>query len=224
MFASNLYNPHPRKKNMIYKKTKIAFSILATGLAVTACGEKAPHNLVTASQNEARAPALTENWRSNCVKSSLFDVSMLVEYEFAGDAFIERYRYFSESDCRNDSEAANIRYLGRFEVLAAVEPGGIDMRYEEAKIQIKNETGRKIVDAVDFCGREEWAIGDEMDLTNAARGVTCPIKSVQQGRFDLFKVENKTLYFGTGYLEGDAENPADRPRNLKMDQPFREVE
>jgi len=195
-------------------KNKEMFLGLAITLALAGCG---------AAKNAEQAleePGLVGSWEGVCSSSDLLGLSHRPYYRFAGAQQIEVHRFYQEKECV--TPAAELRYEGEVKIGDEVQPQvrKLDLRFDSVKVTAITEDGRKALEKVSLCGVGAWVLGTPVDLSGKTGTLTCPLRKVPTGEFNIFSLEKDRLYLGKVGLSGGASVESDRPTTLERDNGF----
>lgn len=205
-------------------KRIILFVILP--LALTACKDD-KKNPVTNVRVASEERDLQKTWQSECqlkpvdmITTGIMSLgqasvkSVRVQYRFKG-ATVQRVNIaYAGADCTQD--AWIFEESGQFTLDKAkkTNDGGfnIDMKFEKLKLTIKDENGAKSANAIKLCNRSDWKAGQDADVTANAKDATCYNAQVPRTNANVYRIDNKVLYFGEN--PANAVQPNQRPSRL----------
>lgn len=204
------------------KHTKFLATILALPLALAACKDDNDDTTETGKKLETTPEELRGTWLSGCVKTTVLGLtSTQREYilNAIGD-FDRKERYFSDANCQN--------LVATYKVIGTVEAKGqnpdkpeIDMlnfTINNAYLTLNADNITGVLNTTRLCGKADWAVGAETEVTNA----DCQGSTVKKGevQFDSYDVRDGQLYLGQKFLFLAKENANDRPTQLATDVPY----
>jgi hypothetical protein len=92
----------------------------------------------------------------------------------------------------------------------------IDLSYKTVELVARNEDAVKVLNTLNFCGKSDFALGVNADLTaNSPEGL-CPLDDTPSVVYDIYKVEGDRVFFG----KGDKTSAEKRPTELDRENPF----
>lgn len=210
-------------------KFLIPGAILSVALLTQGCGKKDEgiDNPLEAAKNEAKYAELMKNWSSEeCLKSQILLLSTAhykIEYDFFGDAFIKRYNYYADSDCKE--QTARITYRGNTTIAEgnddALGSRHIDLLFTSVSVASVTESGRAFLETLDFCGQTKFPTGTEVDVTETSSNVDCILQSADnKTTYDRFVVSDSILRVGTGYSEKSLNDEASERPSIDNEERF----
>jgi|FLYM01.1.fsa_nt_gi hypothetical protein len=200
---------------MLLKGRMLAAMFTGLGaMALVGCSSDDVQNLI----ENVEDPAIQGRFVSECGSSSLINLSERSALMFQGNEFTRTQSYFSADDCQE--EAAKIDYKGTFAVEpdapADAEGGQLDIRIDEVKITVNNEATATALSAINFCGVQEFPVGEEVVIKGEMSEGLCPLMNVPSERYGTYKVEDNRLYLD-GEINEMSESAANRNKSLGTD-------
>lgn len=165
----------------------------------------------------AENPEIMGKWaQEKCVNTDYFGSPIKATrkiYEFVGTKFTETEEFYSNPDCTE--AAGNFTYHGHFKVGDPVngQIRELTLNYDEAVITPTNDTGREILNALNFCSKKDWAVNQSVNRSAQSQDTLCPLYSVPTVRNDVFLVENGKMFFGPGSHKAKGK-PDSRPNDI----------
>jgi hypothetical protein len=92
----------------------------------------------------------------------------------------------------------------------------INLNYNTVELVARNEDAVKLLNGLNFCGKNDFAIGVNANLTNSSAEALCPLDDTPTVVYDIYKVEGDRVFFG----KGDKTSAEKRPKELDRDAPF----
>lgn len=199
-----------KSKNQFVRVT--AAALLSMGVAaLSGCGK----DLKQATQE----PRLMKVWEGQCATSDLLRLSVKPYFKFSGSEYKEVHTFYSEANCVG--EAVDLTYRGEFTIRDEVAGARkVDFRFDHVEVTALNQKGKDTLEAVKFCGTPTWELGKNVVLDGKTGGVTCPLRTVPTGEFNIYAFENEKLFLGKAGLRGGPTKEADRPTSVDRDQVF----
>ena len=181
------------------------------GLVLVGCGKGV--------EQRVQHSEVMNTWESECKGSTILDLSGRTYVRFAGAKLLQVHELYKNSDCTEP--VARIKYHGEFEVKEEQGDGvrQINLNYKEAKAIASHEDGRKAMNLVGFCGSRNWELNQERDVSGESRDLNCNLKKIPVVEQNLFKVDDKVIYFGATPAIGNGTEQ--RPSGVDRNAPFR---
>lgn len=136
--------------------------------------------------------------------------SSRVAYRFEGANITRTTVLFANLNC--DGEAFRYSETGTFNITKnqRTNDGGyfIDIKYNKLMVKIATDVGTVSANAIKLCGAQDWATGQERDVTVQAKNATCYGTVVPRVNNNVYRLDGgKVLYFGTASLENGQARP-----------------
>lgn len=93
----------------------------------------------------------------------------------------------------------------------------IDFKFEALQVKIQSEAGANIAHDVGLCGTQDWTVGVERDVTTVAEDLNCYRRKLPAHDANVYRLDDKTLYFGE---KGLIERNEERPARLNMNEKY----
>lgn len=199
-------------------------------LAATACGDKdndGTPDVEEITQNVQLGPELhTNTWASKCRNFDwILGTYQQTAYDFDGIDFSHKVNFYSDENCQD--LAGQIDFGGTFELheVEGQDFNNINFDYDSANVEILSDKGVELAETANFCGRNEWEKNQRVEVTDAERGVNCPLFETPGAYYDIISLQEMEndkdrLYFGSGFL-GPAAQSGERPTELNKDIEYR---
>lgn len=164
-------------------------------------------------------------WTSECHDSDLLDLSERVTYLFTGNEFEKRYRFYNDENCNDSSRAVELSYYGTYEVVDAKannEPDakGLNLEYTRVVALASNQAGQEVLNAANFCGKSDWPVGEEQEITRSSGETKCPVREVPATVHEVYVIQDDRLYFGKTDWFSDQESAGERPQEINKEEAF----
>ncbi len=204
------------------QKILVSFALL-TSFSLIGCSEDAKE----AIQNVADAPTLQGEFTNKCSSSMLLDASEQTSYKFEGNQFTRSQVFFSEDDCVN--EAGRIEYVGDFTAEENYEDtatvgGDLNIEVTGAKIIPKTDGLATALNAINFCGVNNYESGKEVELTGVQTRGLCPIDNVPAKLYTTYRTDDINLYLADTDLGSMANVDLRRNDDIKYRQYYTDEE
>jgi hypothetical protein len=174
--------------------------ILATGVLGSACDSV--NNAVNNAEAGVQAQELQHSWQQNNCASigslKLIGASIQTSYQFSGAQITKTDQIFSSANCTDP--AMSIAYVGTFNKKDQVSDGvyQLDINYQNVTVTAQNDAGIKVLSDTHFCGNQSWTANQGVNLTSQTRDALCPLDALPEAKYDIYSVQNGTLFFGQG--------------------------
>ncbi len=213
-------------------KKMIMFLILP--LALVACKDKANKNPIANVTEASKEKDLQKTWQTECQLRPIDAVvtglmsggqaavkSMRVQYKFQGANVNRVSALYASADCAQEAYIFNESGEFKIDKSKKTNDGGvhIDMSFKKVLLTIKDDNGAKSANAGKLCGRSDWAPGNEVDVTAAAKDLTCYNIQVPRKNLNVYRIDNNILYLGASPAAASAK-PSDRPATLNFGLKF----
>ncbi len=207
------------------KKTNVTVMSALAGFTLLMCG--CAEGTKNAVSNVAKAAESQGTWGSKCRSSDIFDVSMKEYQQLSGEDTKLIREYYTEDGCVEP--AIRVTYEGKFLVGNEVaglpkETRDIDLAYKKVLVLPITEAGKNLLETLNLCGQNKWAVGEHQDLTDKSGEALCALNDTPYALFDIFRVENDQLTLGK--VEGDKNKllSTARPDQLDPDLLYTKVD
>jgi len=193
-----------------------AGAVLALSLMV-GCGDSQGNPIASTAANISN-PDMMHLWQEgNCrepLALKLIGGSTRTTYEFSGIEVKKTEQYFATSDCTD--LASTVVYIGSFDRKDELQKNvfQVNMLFNQVLVEAKNAGGQKVLNTAAFCGTSNWSINVPIDLTTHTRDSLCPLATLPQSIFDIYTIEDASLFFGKGDDKASADK---RPTELNRD-------
>lgn len=165
-------------------------------------------------------------WEGQCSSSDLLNLSSRQYYRFSGSDYKEVHTFYGEKNCVG--EAIDITYKGEMTIKeamvindgAAAKARKVDFRFDHVEVTALNPAGKAALEKVGFCGVKFWEAGKPVVLDGKTGGIACPLRTVPTGEYNVFALENETLFLGKTGLSGGATKESARPTSIERAVPF----
>lgn len=207
---------------------KKVFGVLGL-LLIAGCGDK-DESPIKAVEQRVDEPGLMHTWEGPC-KLKILDKSARQFVRFSGADLKEGYVLYEDEDCKTGS--VQLVYDGSFTIPKEPSKGQryLDNVVKTGSLKALTPAGAELLDDLDVCGVETWAVGQSVDITAAERGVKCPFRALPANEFNTFVLEKAPdgtdlLFLGAAGLfeKGGPNDPANRPKEVDRSQDFRHSE
>jgi len=205
------------------KKHSKILAALILPLALLGC--KDDDDTTEIGQNiQATPDELRGTWKSDCVGSDVLNLPATQrEYVFNAIGDFDRVeRFYSDSGCQN--------LVATYKVIGTVEAKGHNPESSDPEVNMVNFTVNNamltvnsdtIIDALNtmkLCGKADWALNQETEVTNA----DCEGSRIGKGsvQFDSYDVRDGQLYLGQKFLFLSKDDASARPKELDTSTPF----
>jgi hypothetical protein len=214
----NKYLLSPRTPKIV---ATFSFVGLVTSLSLSACNsDSSVGDAVNSAQEAAETAPLQHTFAAQQCSGGamkLAGTSSRVEYAFSGNKVAKTVQVFSDSNCQ--SIAATVVYNGEFEKKDSVAPNvnQIDITYKTVAVEANDQAGQNVLNTTKFCDQNNWQLNQPVDMTGAARDTFCPLDAMPKVSYDIYSVENNTLFLGNG---DNKDAPGNRPSQLDRTSPY----
>ena len=165
------------------------------------------------AKNASRGPEVMKTWMGDCKESILPNMSVREYYQLDGATVTRINEFFSENDCKQ--AAALVKYSGDFIIQSNVaniaDAKQVDFLYVKVTVTAVSDEGQKFLEAVNYCGRKEWPIQQEFDLTDHSDDALCTLDDTPYASYDIFLVSNDKMRLGKAEGDKDKKKPEARP-------------
>jgi hypothetical protein len=201
-------------------RTGTALTALALTVAFTTGCAKTADEVRDDIDREAQQLSVNDMWLAPCENAKLdwIGVSSKVErYEF-GASLTKWTILFEEDSCSTPS--IEIAETGDYNIgnKTATEAYILDLNYRNVSVKALNEAGRDLLNTVQACGINDWAVGQGRDVTHATNDGAvlgrCWTKAPRQ-LFDIVRVSGDNLQFGYEENGLDKSVPEKRPTRVE---------
>jgi hypothetical protein len=202
------------KRLDVTSASTVALTVL-TSFFAAGCG-----STIKDAKQRFEEPLLMNTWEGKCAKSDLLDLSEKPYFKFSGNFYQEVHTFYSDADCV--SPAVDITYKGEL-MLHEANPEKIrkvDFRFDHVEVAALNPAGKDVLESVGFCGVDTWEVNKAVNLEGKTGTLTCPLRTVPTGEFNLFKLDSEVLYLGKSGLRGGTTTEGSRPTAIETDRPY----
>jgi len=202
--------------------TKAIFLFTITSLMfVLGCGNKTAQQVadqIRGKSNQTRNElGISGDWQSECSKTSIIPnfKSQSERYHFGDDGtFQKKFYFYSDENCQNPSfvrqEDGTLTLHG-----SATPKEGIVTDFSFTKVSIipDNKGAVTILNSLDYCGVNSYAIGVATDVTAQSSNTLCKgVKHTPRTTYDIIKLtDDSHLVMGE---DGSQEDAKARPQNV----------
>ncbi len=121
------------------------------------------------------------------------------EFQFVGANLTRTTRIYESADCTGQ-DALMYKETGAFHVdsdkRAEDQSKFIDITYDRLSLVAQSEFGVQLANDIKICGREDWTVGKEIEVTAQSEDVSCYRKKLPSKEADVYRLEKNNLYFG----------------------------
>ncbi|MAF77103.1 MAG: hypothetical protein CME63_12475 [Halobacteriovoraceae bacterium] len=167
---------------------------------------------------------LQETWQAPCAESTVLNASSVEKISFEGNDFTKTMNISSDSSC--SSTEGVVTMTGEFSIdetsADTDEVYNLDLTYQQMKITLNNETAVDIFNAVNFCGVEDWTVGEEVVIESSETGEDCFVSELPKtvyGKVEVDDSEDK-MYLSAEFVD-ESEN---RPETVDRAKVYTEVD
>lgn len=141
--------------------------------------------------------------------------SSRVAYRFQGSNVTRTTIYFANANC--DGEAIRYSETGTFNVTKnqKTNDGGylIDMNFKKLNAKMASDVGATAANAVKLCGFENWANGQDRDVTAQSKEISCFGAQVPRTNHNVYRLDDRrVLYLGNDGTSTSTDRPASLSR------------
>ncbi len=198
--------------------------LAAMSLMAVACGKDDKNPISNAKEAIEDKDLQNKNFESECsiepidaLLTGLFSggqasvKSSRVAYRFQGSNITRTTVLFANLNC--DGEAYRYSETGTFNITKnqRTNDGGyfIDINYKKLSVSVASDVGQVSANAIKLCGIENWAVGQEREVTAQAANPSCYGAVVPRVNNNVYRLDaGKVLYMGTQSLENGAARPS----------------
>jgi hypothetical protein len=202
-----------------YERILVGFFVLNFVSCKWLKREAVEGNPTRSVRNTAEEWKLMGDWESDCSGSDLFKAHRKNIYKFKGDLFT----LLSEFYVGGDDKCAGYpmitqAYEGTFtidDMRHGSDARELNLYYTHSYMTPKTDGGVQVLKSLSFCGVKDWSKNKKQKLSDRGGSIECPIHRMPQEHFDLFKIEDDSLFFGFSSLVGLTKHrPFDIDRNV----------
>lgn len=160
---------------------------------------------------------LQEAWNSECGDSRLLNTSVRTTYEFDGDDFSDTKTLFSDTGC---SEVIGlISMTGTYEIDGDEDEKDLNLTYNTLKVRVDTEAAVTVLNAVNFCGVDDWQSGQTRDIATVGND-QCYISSLPKTKYGKVLVDDSedVMYLSDDFVE----DPNERPQTVGRGTSYRD--
>jgi len=199
----------------------LAIAVIASALSLSACGKFSTKD--KGKKAEQNSSALAATWDSGCSKLDLLGFLSHKEeliFSAVGD-FQRTNRVYDNANC--ETEVGRFDTSGTYAVLgssANTNDGtrDINLTLNTFDVTLSTDSSVKALNLAKFCGIDNWALNQRVSLL----GLDCATGKVSRGDavYEIFRIDNNTLYFSDQLGVVGDRVAASRPEKLAMDRPY----
>jgi hypothetical protein len=190
--------------------------VLMSSMLLASCGvfEKTKKEAKKVAKSD---PALVGTWNTDCIDTSVLELThgqKEVIFDLKG-TFTKKEYLFDDEGCQN--KAAVYEVDGDYKDQGKNKDNGdvkdIDFKMTEAHFTAYSETLVKAMNLTKFCGISDWKKGAKRDIM----GEECigyPVPEKGDDVYDVYRVEDKELFFGGNFLFLSDLEPTERPEDI----------
>lgn len=161
---------------------------------------------------------LQGSWRSNCSDAKLWGITQSTDLQVNGNAVTIVDRMSRNGRCSDN--IVEVTYQGSY-VRSGVEAGGIDLQPTSVRVKPLTDEGVRLLKVLHWCKIEDWAVGQERDVTEATRSGSeieqrC-FSKVPSTSYQIFAIDAGSLYFTR---DTTAVSASKRPAQVDKDVVF----
>lgn len=214
------------KENLIW--------LVSLGLMMAGCGDKsspqqAASNVKAAlsgQSNQTRDQyGISGNWDSECLKKSIIPEfkAYKEQYHFSGDdgTFNRKKIFYNDENCTEANESFVVQESGTFTFGGNTTPKEgtpINLNFQNAKIQVRNDAAKTILQTINNCGKTDWPVGQDVDVTAQSANFTCfGVKALPSTGFDFVQADDNHLCLGA---DGEESKGDQRPTAVDRSKVF----
>lgn len=93
----------------------------------------------------------------------------------------------------------------------------IDFNFTKLSLALQSDAGVDFVNRVNICGARNMKRGEDREVTDQSRSITCYGSSVPRRDNNVYRLEGNTLYLGTGTSDRDADG---RPTSVDRQEKY----
>src|SRR5690606_18100019 len=140
---------------------------------------------------ERRTQMVGKLWARECMDSDLLQTAIKEKFMFETDTFERRILMFEGTECENS--AGMITITGDYKLSmqeGETEMANLDLTANKITISVENEIAVRILDAISFCGHEEWTVGEDVVL-ESVEGENCFFTELPATHFGRVEVNSE---------------------------------
>lgn len=201
--------------------------LVAASLFMAACGDSDDDDNNNPLDNAREAVEDTalqgRTFQSECVLEPLDAIltgiltggdalvkSSRTQYLFQGANLTRTTLLYTGSDCTG--EAFSFRESGTFDInpeqKTADNGSFMDMNFQKLMLRIDSDAGATAANAIKLCGVEDWATGQERDVSGNAENLTCYGAAVPRVSLNVYRIDaGNILLLGSVSTENGQERP-----------------
>jgi len=199
-------------------RTVKAAAALTSVLVLAACGADSSDDAGDAGRNLTREPKLQGAWISACDTFGPLNLSGRASYGFEPLRYRKKVALFAEGNCTNAQ--AEIRYEGEFKVGNSDDLADglnrVDLTPKKAIVRAITQEGADALNRAGLCGITDYRVDVSRDVTALAKEQDCLQEKPDATQYDVYKLDDKRLQFGSAYLLGAPVDAKRRPTNLNQ--------
>ena len=205
---------------MLKQKTlaTIPTSALCAALlgALVGCGSDSSDDVSDSAKNLTREPSLQGAWVSTCDTAKPLEASAKATFRFGPLRYEKSILLFKDGGCTQ--ELAKAVYRGEFKIGRATDLkeglNRIDLNPKTLAITASTQAGVDALNLINLCGITDWALGQERDVTAGAADGKCLTERINQTQYDVYRLEEKKLTFGSIFVFGAPVQIDKRPTDI----------
>ena len=183
-------------------------SSLLVCAAFVGCGKKSADDVAKQVKNTANADgnkaAATASYATACSSSTIPNIDVIkfpgviTQYDLSSLEFTRKQFYFTDGNCQNMAftvqEKGKVNILGKSNAVAnAVDE---DFSFEHTTVTVNSDTLLKGFNFFNICGKNDWALSVEKDVSQQAAGLKCPGKASPRASQEVVLVEGNNMFMG----------------------------
>lgn len=204
----------------------LILGVAAAGVMVSGCGDDNDGNAnlrppTEGGQGGAEAASIDGTWVSDCKQVQTI-VGLTYEKRtliFSDGQLQRRLEYFESNACEDAKfivKMTGTATLHRSAEAADEENfGEIDIHLTGATAVGKSEAVIEKLKEFVYCGRSEWILDEEQEITGEFTAGACPVLRVPDRRYGLYKVEENHLLL-SDYIDQMATEEAERGQSFDV--------
>lgn len=192
---------------------QISALALASAFTLVACDGASNKNPIANAREAAEDKDLQgKTFRGECdvrvidgilsaiVTGGKFNVSSArQQYQFVGANVTHTTLFYEAPNCEGD-EAVVFRETGSIDInpkkRGEDQSKFINMKMDKLTMVASNEAGVKIANEAKLCGREDWAAGQDHEVTGDAAKLNCYRKDLPVQEFNVYRLDSGDLFLG----------------------------
>ena len=194
-------------------KIRIFGLMIIVGAIVAGCGVFSTKN--KGKKETQNVIALAGEWRSECIKGDWFDFSQYKDdYKFSAIGDFDKSTTVFKDDCKTAEITSTLR--GTYDALGVTKdvPDAKDINFTvtEALISPRSDTATKILNSAEYCGISDWKTNQDVSVLDR----DCVGWNFKKGTviFDIYRLQDKRLFFGKRMTFFSSETNDSRPAKL----------